>query len=161
MMTTVERAYRIVPIALVAGLVAGCAGSMDIESARAEVLAAEEAMNVAVDGLDCAGGVVAMRESEPLFVSNANVVRTKGELAAMCEQMVAPRTGAVFSVDARTANMVSEDAAVVVREGTYTIGFKDGTSQTLYMVKTTVWARERDARQMVHLHESFQPLAER
>jgi len=76
---------------------------------------------------DCAGGMVAMRESEPLFVSNANVVRTKGELATMCEQMVALRTG---------------------------------TSQTMYMIMTTVWSRDTDGWQMVHLHESYRPLPE-
>jgi ketosteroid isomerase-like protein len=148
------------PILLVMWTGVGCAGGANMESARADVLAAEEAMNVAVDGLDCAGGMVAMRESEPLFVSNATVVRTKSELAAMCEQMVAPRTGAVFAADARTANMMSEDSAVVVREGTYTISFKDGTSQAMHMVMTTVWAREGGGWQMVHLHESFQPLAD-
>lgn len=35
--------------------------------------------------------------------------------------------------------MLSEDAALVVREGTYTINFLDGNSVDLYLVMSTVW----------------------
>ncbi len=128
-----------------------------MESQRAEVLAVEDAMNLAVDALDCETGMAPMREADPLFVSDANVVRTKTQLAEMCEQMVAPRTGAVFTVDTRTANLLSDDGAVVVREGNYAISFKDGSSQEMYMVMTTVWARDSEGWKMVHLHESTRP----
>ena len=131
-----------------------------MESLRAEVLAVEDAMNLAVDALDCEVGLAPMNEAEPIFVSDGNVVRTKSQLAAMCGRMVAPRTGAVFTVDTRTANMLSDDAAMVVREGIYAISYKDGTSVEQYMVMTTVWTRESDGWKMVHLHESSRPLAE-
>jgi ketosteroid isomerase-like protein len=47
----------------------------------------------------------------------------------------------------------------VVREGKYTISFKDGKSETQHMVITTVWEKRDNAWQMVHLHESYKPLA--
>lgn len=148
--------------------VAGCAAGggeqappeADMEALRAEVLAAEDAMNLAVDATDCDTGARWIGEGDPLFVSNSMVVRTRAELVGMCEEMVAPRSGAVFTVDARNANMIADDAAFVVREGSYAVSFKDGTTQDMYMVMTTVWARGDDGWKMVHLHESFRPLAE-
>ena len=138
-----------IPLLLTAVVLFGCTSPQgetppapDLESLRTEVLAVEDAMNLAVDALDCETGMAPMLEAEPIFVSNAAVIRTKPELAAQCEQMVAARTGAVFTVETRTANMLSEDAATVVREGNYAISFKDGTSQEMYMVMTTVWSRE-------------------
>jgi hypothetical protein len=132
----------------------------DVESLRAEVLAAEDAMNLAVDGLDCESGLALIGDAEPIFVTGGNVVRTRSVLMDMCEQMVAPRTGAVFTADSRTANLLSDDAAMVVREGNYAISFKDGTSVEQYMVMTTVWTRGSDGWMMVHLHESFRPQSE-
>lgn len=120
-----------------------------------EVLEAEDAMNHAVDGLDCESGLAYMAEAEPIFVASGMVVRSKGELGEVCEQMVAPRTGAVFAIDTRTANMVSDDVAVVVREGTYTINFRGQPSVDVDLVMTTVWQRTLDGWKMVHLHESF------
>ena len=136
----------------------------DVESLRADVLAAEDAMNLAVDALDCESGLSLIGDVEPLFeplfVSGGNVVRTRSVLMELCEQMVAPRTGAVFTADSRTASLLSDDAALVVREGNYAISFKDGTSVEQYMVMTTVWARGSDGWKMVHLHESFRPPSE-
>ncbi|MDX1393845.1 MAG: nuclear transport factor 2 family protein [Gemmatimonadota bacterium] len=135
--------------------------AIDAEALRAEVLALEDEMNLAVDALDCDGGLAATGvAADPLFVANGNVVRTKADLAAMCEQMVAPRTGAVFTPDSRTAHLISDDGAVVVREGTYEIDFRDGTSAEMYLVMTSVWTRGDDGWKMVHLHESSRPLAE-
>lgn len=159
---------RSIRTALFAGAVgfASCAGpdenataDIDLEAARAEVLAAEDAMNQAVDGIDCATGMTYAAESEPLFVSGGNVVRTKSELSAVCERMVAPRSGAVFSIDARSARMLSDAAAVVVREGNYTINFLDGTSLQIYLVMSTVWEHDVDGWRMIHLHESTRPPA--
>ena len=68
--------------------------------------------------------------------------------------MVAPRTGAVFAADVITANVLSSDVAYVVREGNYTINFRDRESRTVYLVMTTIWHRQDDGWKMVHLHES-------
>lgn len=93
------------------------APAYDVETARADVLAAEMGMNEAVDGLDCAAGVSFMGEADPIFVSSGDVVRTRSALAEICEQMVAPRSGAVFSIESRAAHVLSEDAAFGVRGG--------------------------------------------
>lgn len=129
----------------------------EIEAVRDTVLRLEEAMNAAVDALDCEAGLAHMGDREPIFVSVGNVVRTVDELREGCEEMVAGRTGAHFEVDARTAHVLSEDAAFVVREGDYTIDRVDGTSMTIYLVMTTVWDRDDDGWKMVHLHESAPP----
>lgn len=126
----------------------------DLEALRAQVLEIEEAMNQAVDGLDCDSGMANMGDAEPIFISGGQVIRTKAELHEMCLRMVAPRTGAVFSIDSRTANMLSADAAVVVREGMYTIHFKEQPSVEVFLAMTTVWQREGETWKMVHLHES-------
>jgi len=126
----------------------------DVETARTEVLAAEMAINEAVDGLDCATGVSLMGEADPIFVSSGNVVRTRAELAEICEQMVAPRSGAVFSIESRAAHVLADDAAFVVREGPYTVSYLDGTSEEFYLVMTSIWVREAERWEMVHLHES-------
>jgi ketosteroid isomerase-like protein len=146
----------------------GCAGApeesdpapVDMDAARAEVLAVEGAINQAVDGLDCAGALAPMREAGPLFVSSGFVVQDREELAAICEQMIAPRTGAEFSDLQRTATMLSADVAMVVREGNYTVHLKDGTSTEQYLAMTTIWTHESDGWKMVHLHESVRPDAQ-
>jgi ketosteroid isomerase-like protein len=71
--------------------------------------------------------------------------------------MIEPRTGAVFSIDSRSARMLSDSSALVVREGMYTINFKDGTAREIFLVMSTVWEREPDGWKMVHLHESAPP----
>lgn len=149
--------YRMLAIVLAVGVCVGCADGQDAAGLRAEVLVAEAAMNLAIDGRDCVGGLDAMRDSDPLFVSNANVVKTKDALAVMCGQMVAVRTSAVFTIGTRTATILSDVAALVVREGSYAIHFTDGTSQTMDTVITTVWSRDDDGWRMVHLHESYRP----
>jgi hypothetical protein len=64
-----------------------------------------------------------------------------------------------YAVDTLTAQALSRDAAYVVREGTYTVSLKDGTSQCQYVVMTTVWDRTSGEWKMVHLHESYRVIA--
>ena len=122
---------------------------------RDSVTALEGTMNLAVDNLDCTTGLGYVGDRPPVFVSNAWVVRTKPALLTACEGMVAPRTGATYVTDTLSAHALSSDAAYVVREGNYTINFKDGRSETQRLIMTTVWARENGTWRMVHLHESF------
>ena len=126
---------------------------VDVEAVRDEVLELENAANLAVDAGRCEfPGELGDRE--PIFVSGGRVVRTGSELLEMCEEMVALRTGAVFTPDRITANVLSNEVAYVVREGNYTINYKDGTSRTVYLVMTTVLHRQDEGWKMVHLHES-------
>ena len=129
----------------------------DAQAVRDTVTTLEKAMNLAGDRLDCDAGLAQMLGREPVFIGNAMVVRTDAALREMCSAMVAQRTGATFVVDTLNAHALSADAAYVVREGNYTIGFKDGPSQTLRMVMTTIWERRNGEWRMVHLHESFVP----
>lgn len=130
----------------------------DAQAVRDTVTTLENAMNLAVDGLDCDGGLAHMRGREPVFIGNARVVRTDAAVREMCSAMVAPRTGATFVMDTLTAHALSADAAYVVREGSYTIDFKEGPSQTMRLVMTTIWERHAEGWRMSHLHESFVPV---
>jgi ketosteroid isomerase-like protein len=160
MMTTTG--LRSLAVSVFAMTMLGCSGGdlpiedpqPDLEALRAQVLEIEDAMNQAVDGTDCDSGMAYMADAEPIFVSAGQVIRTKDELHEMCLRMTEPRTGAVFSIDSRTATMLSSDAAVVVREGMYTIHFKEQPSVEVFLVMTTVWQREGETWKMVHLHES-------
>lgn len=118
------------------------------------VLALEESMNAGIDSLDCRTGLVALGEREPIFVFNGRVVRTASAFREGCEQVVAPRTGAVWDVETITPNALSEDVVYVVREGTYTVNYKERETGTSYMVMTTIWHRQEGGWRMVHLHES-------
>ena len=129
----------------------------DARAVRDTVAVLENAMNLAVDGLNCDAGLAHMRGREPLFVGNAMVVRTDAALREMCAAMVAPRAGATFVVDTLNAHALSANAAYVVREGSYTIDFKDGRSETLRLIMTTIWERHIEGWRMSHLHESFVP----
>lgn len=150
--------FLLVPLAL-----PGCAPpeagptTAELEAVRDTVLQLEKAMNAAIDGLDCDAGLARVGNREPIFVANGNVVRTADELRGLCEEMVAGREGAHFEIDERTANVLSRDAAFVVREGDYTIDRADGTSATVRLVMTTMWHRGEDGWKMVHLHESVPP----
>jgi ketosteroid isomerase-like protein len=126
----------------------------DAQAIRDTVIKLEDAMNLAVDSLDCDVGMASFGDQEPIFVSSGRVTRTRTAMRGVCETMVAPRSGAVFVVDTLTAHALSSDAAYVVREGTYTVNFKDGTSRRTFLVMTTVWARQSGGWKMVHLHES-------
>ena len=77
-----------------------------------------------------------------MFVSGGHVVRTRAAFRSACDAMVAPRTGAVFVTDTVSAHLLSPDAAFVVREGVYTVNFKDGSSRRTYLIMTSVWARQ-------------------
>ena len=114
-------------------------------------------MNDAVDALDCATGLESLGTRAPLFVSSGMVVRTEPEVREMCDGMVSSRGGAHFDMDSLTVQVLSPDAAYVVREGNYTVELLDGQTPTVYMVMTTIWHRTAEGWRMVHLHESFLP----
>ena len=152
------------PLALAFVALAACAPTpptdfteADARAVRDTVAVLENAMNLAVDGLDCDAGMAHMRGREPLFVGNAMVVRTDDALRGMCAAMVAARVGATFVVDTLNVHALSADAAYVVREGSYTIDFRDGRSETLRLIMTTIWERHTEGWRMSHLHESFVP----
>lgn len=128
----------------------------DMEAITERVLELENAMNLAVDSLQCA--IPEAGAFEPIFVTNALVIRSATELRSICEAMVAPRANAVFNADRITANVLSGDAAFVTREGNYTINYLDGTSETTYMVMTTIWQQNQTGWKLAHLHESFREL---
>jgi len=155
---------RSAPLLLLALLaLAGCSPpesgptAAELQAVRDTVLRLEEAMNSAIDALDCDAGLAHVGDREPIFVGMGHALRTADELREMCEEMVAGRAGAHFDIDDRTANALSRDAAFVVREGDYTIDRNDGTSPTIHLVMTTVWHRGDDGWRMVHLHESAPP----
>ena len=122
---------------------------------RDTVTALETSMNLAVDALDCTTGLSYIADEPPVFVSNSRVVRTRAALQTLCQAMVAPRTGATFVTDTVSAHALSPDAAYLVREGNYTINFKDGRAETQRLIMTTVWQRKQGEWKMVHLHESY------
>lgn len=145
-------------VAFAAGCSAPQSATMTAEEARGvrdTVSVLENAMNLAVDGLDCAKAHESVGDREPMFVTGSHVVRTRAAFRQACDGLIANRTGAVFAVDTLTAQALSRDAAYVVREGAYTVSMKDGS----YMVMTTVWDRSSGAWKMVHLHESYRALA--
>lgn len=117
-------------------------------------------MNQAVDSLDCQMGLSYVGDQPPVFVSGGRVVRTHAQLLSVCENMVAPRTGAVFLIDTVTAHALSADAAYVVREGEYTVHYRDGRVRVTHHVMTTIWQRQAGLWRMVHLHESALPQAD-
>lgn len=131
----------------------------DANAVRDTVTKLEDAVNAAVDRLDCTTGFKAVGDREPMFVTNALLVRKRAAFEAACNGMVQPRTGAVFVVDTLTAHALAPNAAYVVREGKYTISFKDGKSDKQYLIMTSVWEKRDGNWLMVHLHESFKPLA--
>lgn len=143
---------------LLLGALAACAdppppaATPDLDAIRDTVLQLENQMNLAVDATDCE--MPEIGDLDPLFVSNGAVVRTFSELSEVCEQMMAPRTDAVFDADRITAQVLSPETALVVREGNYTINYKEGQSETVYLVMSSVWQRGAEGWKMVHLHES-------
>jgi ketosteroid isomerase-like protein len=143
-------------------LVAGCAAPQppafteaQAQSIRDTISAMDTRMNAAVDALDCTTGLGYIGDRQPVFVSNAMVVRTKPGLMTACEGMVAPRTGATYVTDTLSVHPLSPEAAYLVREGNYTINFKDGRTVTQRLIMTTVWQRQDGEWKMVHLHESY------
>jgi uncharacterized protein (TIGR02246 family) len=135
---------------------------MTDEEARAvrdTVTVLENATNLAVDRLDCAAGFKFVGTREPMFVTNSTVIRNRDTFRRACDGMVANRTGAVYAIDTLTAQVISRDAAYVVREGMYTVSMKDGTSQRQHLVMTTIWQRTNGEWKLEHLHESYRPVA--
>jgi hypothetical protein len=149
---------RTLSMIVLLGALAACAdppppaATPDLDAIRDTVLELENQMNLAVDATEC--GLPEVGDLDPLFVGNGSVVRTRSELGEMCEAMVAPRTGAVFDADRITAHVLSPESALVVREGNYTINYKERESETVYLVMSTVWQRGSEGWKMVHLHES-------
>ncbi len=131
----------------------------EARSVRDTVTVLENEMNLAVDRLDCTAGYQSIGNREPMFVTNTRVFRSRTAFREACDKLIANRTGAVYAVDTLTALALSRDAAYVVREGTYTVSRKDGTSERQYLVMTTVWDRTSGEWKMVHLHESYRVIA--
>jgi ketosteroid isomerase-like protein len=130
----------------------------EARAVRDTVIALENATDAAVDHLDCAAAFERIGDQRPLFVSGGRVVRTREAFRDACAAIIAPRTGAVFVTDTVSAHVLSTDAAYVVREGVYTVNFKDGSSRRTYLVMTSIWTRQDGVWKMVHLHESSRPL---
>jgi ketosteroid isomerase-like protein len=132
---------------------------MDAHSAalRDSLIALDNTMNQAVDSLDCPKAMRYIGDEQPVFISGGRVIRTHAQLASLCDVLVAPRTGAVFVPQAVTAHMLSPDAGYVVREGQYTVHYRDGRVRSEHLAMTTIWARRAGRWQMVHLHESMVP----
>lgn len=130
------------------------AADVDHEATADAVLRLENEMNAAVDALDCDTGMALIGDREPIFVANGRALDTRAELVEICAQMVGGRTSAEFDIEDIDAHVLSADAAYVVRRGDYTIHGMDGTSNTVYLIMTTVWHREPEGWKMVHLHES-------
>jgi ketosteroid isomerase-like protein len=129
----------------------------DTRAMHDTVIALENATNLAVDRLDCAAAFENIGDQDPMFATGGRVFRTRAAFRQACEALVAPRTGAVFATDTVTAHTLSPDAVYVVREGIYTVNFKDGTSRKTYLIMTSLWARQNGRWKMVHLHESSRP----
>lgn len=142
---------------LVILLATGCESALD-ESAydeaeiRTTLVRLEDQLNLGVDALQC--GLPEVGEGDPIFVSNGFVVRSASELRELCVDIVEPRTRAEWQIDTVSVNILSRNIALVVREGTYTMHFKERESLTVDPVITTIWHRLDGQWKMVHLHES-------
>lgn len=124
----------------------------NVEEITSTLLNLEDQLNREVDSLQC--GLDSVADGKPTFVSNGFVVQTAAELRELCVGLVEPRTGATWDNDFRVVHVLSNDAAYVVRKGTYTINFKDRKTQVVDPVITTIWSRIDGDWKMVHLHES-------
>jgi ketosteroid isomerase-like protein len=147
---------------LIAVSAIGCGSSIsdemqeqDLKGIQETLLTLENEMNLAVDRNDCDEGLMHLGEREPAFVMMARVVRTSDELREQCGSRESKFTSASFSIETRTVNALSHDVAYVVREGDYTMNYKDGQSPTRFGVMTTIWNRVEGEWKMVHLHESW------
>lgn len=130
---------------------------VEAQAIRDTILGLAESADAAVDALDCATGVGAFGDWDPLFVSNGTVIRTRPALSEMCERMVAGRTGALYEVERATVHVLSADAAYLVREGDYTIHYRDRDDRKSTLVITGVWVRGAGGWKRVHFHESSAP----
>jgi len=133
---------------------ANSATAFDAAAVRTALLHAENEMNLTVDRGDCSGPYRPTEDFEPpRFVSNGRA-RWPSPNDTTCKHMVSQRVSAVFVPDTITAHAFSNDAGYVVREGNYTVNYRDGRTRTAYMVMTTIWHREPGGWKCVHLHES-------
>jgi hypothetical protein len=146
---------------LILGGLAACAPPAEaplsdarVQAIRDTIMQLGEAADASVDRLDCGPAIQSFADTEPLFVSGGRVIRTRDELATMCEQLISNRTGAEYGVERTTVHVLSPDAAYMVREGPYTIHFDDGSDVTEYLVISDVWQRLDGTWKRVHFHES-------
>jgi hypothetical protein len=128
------------------------AAAPDLDAIRDTVLQLEGQLNAEAMALNCS--MPELGDGDPLYVSQGNVVPTRAEFVEACAQMVAPRTPGEYDAERITANVLSPDAAIVVREGNLTINFRERESWTGPVVVTTVWQRGEDGWKAVHIHES-------
>src|SRR5487761_2468345 len=111
---------------------APASGTLSVGNAQAirdTVIALDHALNQAVDVRDGARGLSYIANQPPVFISNGHVVMTQPELQQLCQQMVAPRTGAEFAPDSVTAYALGPNAAYVVHSGEYTVHLKSGQTR--------------------------------
>jgi SnoaL-like protein len=148
----------IVALTLVA---AGCTratpGTLRPSSTRAlgdSLIALDSAMNYAVDNLDCAKGMSYVGDERPLFISGGHVVETHEQLLKVCQDLVAPRTGAQYVARSITAHVLSPSSGYVVRDGEYVVHMRNGETRSEHLSMTTIWSRQDGVWKMVHLHES-------
>jgi hypothetical protein len=118
------------------------------------LIALDSTMNTAVDNLDCAKGLSYIGDERPLFITGGHVVETHAQLLKVCQDLVAPRTGAQYIPRSVTAHVLSPNAGYVVRDGEYIVHMRSGETRTEHLSMTTIWARQDGAWKMVHLHES-------
>lgn len=132
-------------------------GTLSPSATRAlgdSLIALDSAMNYAVDNLDCAKGLSYIGDERPLFISGGHVVETHEQLLKVCQDLVAPRTGARYVARSITAHVLSPSAGYVVRDGEYIVHMRSGETRTEHLSMTTIWSRQDGAWKMVHLHES-------
>ncbi len=118
------------------------------------LIALDSTMNHAVDNLDCAKGLSYIGDERPLFITGGHVVETHEQLLKVCQNLVAPRTGAVYVARSVTAHVLSSNAGYVVRDGEYIVHLRSGQTNTENLSITTIWSRQTGGWKMVHLHES-------
>jgi hypothetical protein len=128
-------------------------GPPDVEGITATLLELENQLHLEVDSLQCELGLVA--GVSPTFIANGQVLETSEDLREMCAAIVEPRTGATWDINSRVVNVLSSEAAYVVRSGLYTVSLKDGGSEVLNLAMTSIWQRIGDQWKTVHLHESW------
>ena len=132
----------------------------EIAGIKDEVFRLAMAADLAVDNLECDEWLDSFSGSEPLFVGNAIVHRTRSDLAEFCEAMIVGRTGGFLEPERVATHVLSRDAAYIVREGTYTVEFEDRPDQHLGVVLTGVWVRKDGEWTREHLHKSWRELEE-
>jgi len=147
--------------------VSGCVEpdrELDVDAIGQVVLDLEYEMNFEVDQNDCGAGLIHLGDRQPIFVMQSRITRSAADLRERCSNREYLFSSAEFEIAQRKVNVMSENVAYVVREGDYTMNYRDGRTITLFGVMTTIWNRVGDTWKMVHLHESWEenwPVPER